>query len=235
MRIVHLVDAAQAQAQVVQRVNPPPTISPPQRVQAINHQAWPEDPSGVSTSPPDDGISLALSPEAQEAARQAMYEELRASREAKALASAEESRSPDLAEEADVRRQKEEIQELERQDHEVRARGQTQSAIAGSLGKVNYTYQAGPDGRLYVVSGEVTFDTAAVPGDPEATLRKAESIAEAAFAPGDLSAADRRAAILAEMLKAQARQQLAKAQALAKAGLGGERAAETVAHVDQNG
>jgi hypothetical protein len=234
MRIVHVVDAAQAQAQVVQRTIPP-TTSPPQRVQAINHQAGSDETSGGSTSPPDDGISLALSDEAQAAARQAMYEELRASRESKADDSGGESQESDPASQAEVKREKAEIQELEQTDHRIRTRGQAQATAAGNPGKVSYRYQVGPDGRLYVVSGEVSFDTSAVPDDPEATLRKAEQIADAAFVPGDSPSADRRAAIMAAMLKAEARRQLARQQESDKDTEDTADAADSVARVDQSG
>jgi hypothetical protein len=234
MRIVHVVDAAQAQAQVVQRTAPP-TTSPPQRVQAINHPSGSDETSGVSTSPPDDGISLALSDEAQTAARHAMYEELRASRKSSDRDSDEEPRGSDPSSEAEAKREKAEIQELDRTDRSIRARGQAQAAIASNPGKVTYRYQVGPDGRLYVVSGEVSFDTTAVPDDPEATLRKAEQIAEAAFVPGDSPSADRRAAIMAAMLKAEARRQLAMQQESDRNTEDTADAADTVAHVDQNG
>jgi hypothetical protein len=213
MRIVHVVDAAQAQAQVQQRVSPPPTASPPRRVQAVNRQADPDDPTAVGTSAPDDGISLALSPEAREAARQAAVEELKASRARPQKGQDGEAAAPDPDEEARTARELETIRQLEQQDREVRASQQAHAAAAGGLGSLpTFTYRAGPDGRLYAVAGEVKIDTTPVPGDPEATLRKARQIEEAVFTPGDSSPEDRRAAAMATALAARARQELARQQ-----------------------
>ncbi len=78
MRILQLLDPAYVHPQAYYRVAPPPAKSPPRRVQAVSRQVGSEDPSSASASPPDDGIRLALSPEAREAARRAALEHLRA-------------------------------------------------------------------------------------------------------------------------------------------------------------
>jgi len=70
-----------------------------------------------------------------------------------------------------------------------------------------------------------------VTGDPEATLRKAQQIAQAAFAPGDPRAEDRRAATMATAMAARARQELARQ----KEENAQEQAAPTVHHISQNG
>ena len=54
-----------------------------------------------------------------------------------------------------------EVQELKNRDREVR----------------------GPDNRQYAVGGEVQIDTSAVSGDPEATIRSAQTVRRAANAP----------------------------------------------------
>jgi hypothetical protein len=213
MRIVNVVDAAQAQAMVMQRFAPPPTDSPPRRVQAINRQSGPDDPSTVGTTPPDDGISLALSPESREAARQA---ELGRLRDSQTMRDATDGKRPDAdSVAADEKKQQDDrVRELEQQDVATRARGYAHAAAVGSVGSApTFTYQVGPDGRLYAVAGEVQIDTSAVPGDPEATLRKAQQIERAAFAPGDPSPEDRRAAVMAMALATRARQELARQQA----------------------
>jgi|WetSurMetagenome_2_1015567.scaffolds.fasta_scaffold37302_4 hypothetical protein len=217
MRIVHVVDAAQAQAQIQQRVAPPPTASPPRRVQAVNRSADPEDPTSVGTSTPDDGISLDLSPESREAARQATLDDLRAAMARKNPDRKEnggDNAAPDPETEVRESRERDAVQQLESQDREVRATQQAHAAAAAGVGSVpTYSYRVGPDGRLYAVSGEVRIDTTPVPGDPEATLRKARQIEEAAFTPGDPSPEDRRAAAMAAALAARARQELARQQA----------------------
>jgi len=87
-------------------------------------------------------------------------------------------------------------------------------AAGGGLvrGGPTYTYQRGPDGRTYAVGGEVSLDTSSVPGDPEATLRKAQQVKAAALAPANPSAQDRAVAASAESMAAQARQDLTSQQ-----------------------
>lgn len=60
----------------------------------------------------------------------------------------------------------------------------------------------------YAVGGEVSISTGAVPNDPEATLRKAQQIRQAANAPADPSSQDRRVAAEATQLESQARAEL---------------------------
>ena len=98
------------------------------------------------------------------------------------------------------------IAELKRRDREVRAHEQAHRAAAGPYASApTFTYQKGPDGKNYAVGGEVQIDTSPIPGDPEATKRKAEQIRAAANAPVNPSAQDRAvAADAASMaLKAQ--------------------------------
>jgi hypothetical protein len=211
MQIVNVVDGAQAQAPVQQRIVVPPATAPPRRVQAINRQAGPDDRSGVGTSPPEDGTSLALSPESREAARQAMIEELRASQTRSKKATTGDTGEPAPEVQADRARQEQAVQELQQRDRDVRAHEHAQAAAAGSLASSpTFTYQVGPDGRLYAVSGDVKIDTTPVAGDPAATLRKAQQIEQAAFAPGDPSPEDRRAAVMASVMASRARQELAR-------------------------
>jgi len=67
---------------------------------------------------------------------------------------------------------------------------------------------ATPDGPA-AVGGRIAVDLSEVPGDPEATLRKARVILAAAGAPGDPSAADARVAAEAYRLMAKAAAELA--------------------------
>jgi len=57
----------------------------------------------------------------------------------------------------------------------------------------------------YAVGGSVKVDLSPVPGDPEATIRKAQRIAAAAMAPANPSAADMRVAARAYALEMAAR------------------------------
>ncbi|MFK8013938.1 MAG: putative metalloprotease CJM1_0395 family protein [Gammaproteobacteria bacterium] len=111
--------------------------------------------------------------------------------------------------EADQKR----LRELKERDREVRAHEQAHLAAAGSLaqGGATYTYERGPDQRLYAIGGEVQIDTSQVKGDPAATLRKAQIIRRAALAPNNPSAQDRAVAAQAAQMASEAAAELASA------------------------
>lgn len=98
------------------------------------------------------------------------------------------------------------ISSLKLRDKEVIAHERAHSSVGGQYsGSPNYSYKTGPDGVKYAVSGEVSIDTSRVPGDPQATLQKAQQIKAAALAPAEPSGQDRRVAAKAEQMAAQAR------------------------------
>ena len=84
------------------------------------------------------------------------------------------------------------VQALKKRDLEVRNHEQAHLSAAGGIAIRGATFQyvTGPDGLRYATAGEVSIDTSAVAGDPEATLRKAEMIRRAALAPAQPSAQD---------------------------------------------
>lgn len=102
------------------------------------------------------------------------------------------------------------VQELKQRDQEVRTHEHAHVAAGGQYvrGGVQYEYQTGPDGKRYAVGGEVSIDTSPVSGDPEATIRKAQTIRRAALAPAQPSAQDRRAAAAASQMEMKARQEM---------------------------
>ena len=102
------------------------------------------------------------------------------------------------------------VQELKQRDREVRQHEQAHIAAGGShvRGGAQYQYERGPDGRFYAVGGEVQIDTAPVPGDPAATIRKLEAVQRAASAPADPSGQDRSVAAAAARGIAEARAEL---------------------------
>ncbi len=109
--------------------------------------------------------------------------------------------------------EQQQIAQLASRDREVRAHEQAHAAVGGQYASApSYTYTRGPDGARYAVAGEVGIDVAAVPGDPEATLRKMEVVVRAALAPAEPSAQDRRVAAQAQAQLAQARVELAALQ-----------------------
>lgn len=103
------------------------------------------------------------------------------------------------------------IASLKKRDREVRAHEQAHSAAAGPYGSApKFTYQRGPDGKNYAVGGHVNIDTSPIPGDPQATLQKAETIRAAANAPASPSSQDRAVAADAAAMAVKARMELAK-------------------------
>lgn len=117
------------------------------------------------------------------------------------------TRQQDLAEQN-------QINELRSIDREVRAHEMAHLSAAGGLSKGGPTFEfvVGPDGQRYAVAGEVQIDTAGVPGDPEATLQKAQQIQQAALAPAQPSAQDRSVAVAAAAMAAEARAEIASQQ-----------------------
>lgn len=73
---------------------------------------------------------------------------------------------------------------------------------------IQYQTRLGAEGEPLAVGGRIAVDLTAVPGDPEATLRKARTILHAASAPGDPSTADQRVAAKAYRLMQQAQAEL---------------------------
>jgi hypothetical protein len=85
-------------------------------------------------------------------------------------------------------------------DADVKAHEQLHASLAGTKSPISYKYQAGPDGKLYAVGGEVRFDTS-MPKDPKEAALKLDKIQKAASAPEGLSAADASIATSANLMK----------------------------------
>ena len=106
--------------------------------------------------------------------------------------------------------EKEQVVKLEARDREVRSHEAAHLAAAGgaATGGATYTYQQGPDGKLYAIGGEVPIQLS--PGrTPEETLANAAQIRAAAMAPADPSGQDMAVAAEASEMEDQARQQIA--------------------------
>lgn len=99
------------------------------------------------------------------------------------------------------------LEQLRQRDAEVRAHEQAHVAAGGQFvtAGASYTYETGPDGRQYAVGGEVSIDTSPVPGNPEQTEQKAQTIRRAALAPASPSAQDVKVATSAAQMEAEAR------------------------------
>lgn len=101
------------------------------------------------------------------------------------------------------------LRELVARDREVRAHEQAHANVGGRYaGSPSYTFQRGPDGRQYAVGGEVAIDVSPIPGDPQATIEKAQVVRRAALAPAEPSAQDRAVAAEATAIEQQARAEL---------------------------
>jgi hypothetical protein len=102
------------------------------------------------------------------------------------------------------------VSELKQRDAEVRAHEAAHLAAAGGIATsgASFEYQQGPDGIRYAIGGEVNIDTSPVPGDPAATLRKADTIRRAALAPAEPSGPDMQVAASATAMAALAQAEL---------------------------
>ncbi|MCB1908018.1 MAG: catalase [Rhodocyclaceae bacterium] len=103
-----------------------------------------------------------------------------------------------------------ELRELEARDREVRAHEAAHLAAAGglALSAASFSFQRGPDGKMYAVGGEVSIDISEG-GTPEETIARAERIRAAALAPAEPSAQDMHVAARAARMAAEARAALA--------------------------
>lgn len=106
------------------------------------------------------------------------------------------------------------IAELKARDQEVRTHEQAHLSAAGSLarGGAHYSYVTGPDGLRYAAGGDVSIDVSEEPGDPQATIRKAETIRRAALAPANPSGPDQSIAAKATAMANKARGELLNSQ-----------------------
>ena len=109
--------------------------------------------------------------------------------------------TPWSAEHAGVNHAKARVEsELQERDAEVRAHEHAHVAALGR-GVIHYDTVVGPDGEAYAVGGGVPVDLSPVPGDPEATVRKAKAAIQAAYAVGEPSGADMKVAAEAYQLE----------------------------------
>ena len=97
-------------------------------------------------------------------------------------------------------------------DAQVRAHEQAHVALLNGYaqGGPNYIYVLGPDGQLYAVGGSVDVDLRPIPGNPEATIRKARILRRASFGPTQPSAQDFRVAAAAYRMEMEAKRELAR-------------------------
>ncbi|MBT5934230.1 putative metalloprotease CJM1_0395 family protein, partial [Sulfurimonas sp.] len=73
----------------------------------------------------------------------------------------------------------------------------------------SYTYQQGPDGKMYAIGGEVSISTPAA-STPEEAITNARQVMASAMAAGSPSPQDFAVASSARVMEMKAMQQLAK-------------------------
>ncbi len=102
--------------------------------------------------------------------------------------------------------------EARARDRAVRAHEEAHLSVLGgaAASPVLYDIVSGPGGENVATGGRIAVDMSEVPGDPEATLRKARRIIAAAYAPGDPSAADARTAARAYDMARKAREEISR-------------------------
>lgn len=124
--------------------------------------------------------------------------------------SAQKQQTTNTGEKVLTEEEQKQVEELKARDAEVKAHEQAHIAAGGSYvrGGARYDYQTGPDGKKYAVGGEVSIDTSAVEGDPQATINKAQVILKAALAPAEPSGQDKAVASQARQMMASARKEL---------------------------
>lgn len=128
-------------------------------------------------------------------------------------AEAEKREKNQAAEKQQVEQDRLMIQELAARDREVRTHERAHAAVGGQYaGAPTYTYQRGPDGVNYAIGGEVKISTSKIPGDPQATIDKAQQVRRAALAPAEPSPQDRRVAASASQMEMEAKQELVQLQ-----------------------
>jgi len=110
--------------------------------------------------------------------------------------------------------EEQQVRDLKKRDAEVKAHEQAHAAVGGSYASApTYEYTTGPDNKQYAIGGEVQIDSAPVPNNPEATIRKMDIVIRAALAPAEPSSQDKQVAAQAAQTRAQAQAELAKQKA----------------------
>lgn len=139
----------------------------------------------------------------------AQYEARKADKE-KALETQKEQNKTNNSPENLSQDEKRVVKELGVRDSEVKSHEAAHQAAGGGMtGAASYTYQQGPDGKMYAIGGEVSI-SAPSGSTPEETIKNARQIAAAAMAAGDPSPQDFSVASSAKVMEMKAIQQKAK-------------------------
>jgi hypothetical protein len=108
--------------------------------------------------------------------------------------------------------ERQQLVKLQERDAEVRGHEAAHQAAGGGLtGGASFTYQKGPDGKMYAIGGEVSISTKGA-SSPQEAITNARQVIAAAMAPSNPSGQDFAVASSARMMELKAQQQLAKQQ-----------------------
>lgn len=100
------------------------------------------------------------------------------------------------------------LHELQARDTEVRAHESAHQAAGGGLtGAASFTYEKGPDGKMYAIGGEVPIAFKAG-STPQETIANAQQVIAAALAPANPSPQDHAVATSAHLMLIKAEQKL---------------------------
>ncbi|WP_457623364.1 putative metalloprotease CJM1_0395 family protein [Persephonella sp.] len=100
------------------------------------------------------------------------------------------------------------INQLKMIEQKVKAHEMAHKVAGGELtGSIQYKYAQGPDGKMYIVGGEVPIKVKQGK-TPEETIEIAQKIKRAALAPANPSPQDRAVAAKASVMEMQARAEL---------------------------
>ncbi len=126
------------------------------------------------------------------------------------------------------------VTKLQARDSEVRAHEAAHLAAAGGIasGGASFTYQRGPDGKMYAVGGEVPISISGG-SSPQETIKQMRQVAAAALAPADPSPQDYAVASSARSEEMRALAELRKEQAEAQKELGMQKYAQNANKSDR--
>lgn len=103
------------------------------------------------------------------------------------------------------------VQRMRVQEREVRRTQVMKAAVGGAFaGDSTYQFALGPDGRRYIVGGDVSLDVSPVENNPRATISKMQRVRAAAGLSVQRTQNDRVATFMSVRTEGSARSQLAK-------------------------
>ena len=103
------------------------------------------------------------------------------------------------------------VLDLQSRDAEVRAHESAHQTGGASTGAASFSYQQGPDGKMYAIGGEVSV-TIKGGSSPQETISNAQAVIASALAPANPSGQDQAVASSARMMMVKAQQKLSQEQ-----------------------